>query len=71
MRRRAARLICVIGVILALFLPPQASSAVVAREVRRVLIINDLGIISSPGFAEVDPGNPHWSRKISVPDRTL
>ena len=24
------------------------------REVRRVLIVNDLGIISSPGFAEVD-----------------
>ena len=53
MRIRAARLICVIGVILALFLPPQTSSAVVAREVRRVLIISDLGIISSPGFAEV------------------
>jgi PAS domain S-box-containing protein len=38
----------------ALFLSPQASSAGAAREVRRVLIINDLGIMSSPGFAEVD-----------------
>jgi PAS domain S-box-containing protein len=50
---RAARLICVVVVILALFLPPQTSSAGAAREVRRVLIISDLGIISSPGFAEV------------------
>jgi hypothetical protein len=24
------------------------------REIRRVLIINDIGIISSPGFAEID-----------------
>jgi PAS domain S-box-containing protein len=36
------------------FLFPRASFAKPAREVRRVLIINDLGIISSPGFAEVD-----------------
>jgi PAS domain S-box-containing protein len=51
-RRRAARLICV--VVVAGFLFPRASFAKPAREVRRVLIINDLGIISSPGFAEVD-----------------
>ncbi len=49
--RRAARLIWV--VVAAVFLFPQASSAKPAREVRRVLIINDLGILSSPGFAEV------------------
>jgi PAS domain S-box-containing protein len=36
------------------FLFPRASFAKPAREVRRVLIINDLGIISSPGFSEVD-----------------
>ena len=51
MRRRAARLICV--VVVAAFLLLQASPARSAREVRRVLIINDLGIISSPGFAEI------------------
>jgi PAS domain S-box-containing protein len=49
-----ARLICVVVVVVTPFLPPQASSAGVAREVRRVLIINDIGIISSPGFAEID-----------------
>ena len=51
MRRREARLICV--VVVAAFLLLQASPARSAREVRRVLIINDLGIISSPGFAEI------------------
>ncbi len=50
-RRRAARLICV--VVVAAFLMRQSTSAGSVREVRRVLIINDLGIISSPGFAEV------------------
>jgi len=53
-RRRAAQLICVVVVVLAPFLPPQVSSAETAREVRRVLIINDIGVISSPGFAEID-----------------
>ncbi len=52
MRRRAARLIC--GVVVAGLLFPQPGSAKPAREVQRVLIINDLGIISSPGFAEID-----------------
>ena len=51
MRRRAARLICV--VVVAAFLLLQSSPAGSAREVRRVLIISDLGIISSPGFAEI------------------
>ena len=54
MRRRAARLICVVVVVVAPFLPPQASSGEAVKEVRRVLIINDIGGISSPGFAEID-----------------
>ena len=54
MRRRAAPLICFVVVVVALFLPPQASSGEAAKEVRRVLIINDIGVISSPGFAEID-----------------
>ena len=54
MRRRAARLICFVVVVVAPFLPPQARSGEAAREVRRVLIVNDIGIISSPGFAEID-----------------
>jgi PAS domain S-box-containing protein len=49
--RRALRVI--FGLFLAAFLLPQAGSAGSATEVRRVLIIDDLGIISSPGFAEV------------------
>ncbi len=52
MCRRAVPLIC--GVVVAAFLLPQANSAGSATEVRRVLIINDLDIISSPGFTEVD-----------------
>ncbi len=54
MRRRAAQLICVVVVVVAPFLPPQVSCAETAREVRRVLIVNDIGVISSPGFAEID-----------------
>ena len=54
MRRRAAPLICVVVVVVAPFLPQQASSGEAAKEVRRVLIINDIGVISSPGFAEID-----------------
>jgi hypothetical protein len=38
----------------AAFLLLQPSPARSAREVRRVLIINDIGNISSPGFAEID-----------------
>jgi PAS domain S-box-containing protein len=51
-RRRATRLICIVVAVGLLF--PRASSAKPAQEVRRVLIINDLSIISSPGFAEID-----------------
>ena len=54
MRRRAARLICVAVVVVSPCLLRQASSVVAAKEVRRVLIINDLSIVSSPGFAEAD-----------------
>ena len=52
MRRRAARLICLL-VVAAFLLGLQSSAATSQREVRRVLILNDLSIISSPGFAEV------------------
>jgi len=52
-RRQAAPLICVVVVVVAPFLPPQASSGEAAKEVRRVLIIHDIGVISSPGFAEI------------------
>jgi PAS domain S-box-containing protein len=55
-RRRAARLICVVLVILAAFLRSQASSAGAAREVRRVLILNVFDPLSSPGVAELDQG---------------
>ena len=54
MRRRAVRLICVVVVVGAPFLPPQASSGEAVKEVRRVLIINEIGGVSSPGFAEID-----------------
>lgn len=33
---------------------PQGPAAAQVKEVRRVLILNDLGITSSPGFAEID-----------------
>ena len=56
MRRRGARLICVVLVVVAAFLPSHASSAGSAREVRRVLIINVFDPLSSPGVAELDQG---------------
>ena len=54
MHKQASRLICVVVVIAASFLLPHASSSAAATGIRRVLIINDLGIMSSPGFAELD-----------------
>ena len=51
MRRRGTRLICVVVVVAFQLLWPNPARS--AREVRRVLIINDLSIISSPGFAEI------------------
>jgi len=53
-RRRAARLICV--VVVAAFLLLQPSPARSAREVRRVLLINVFDPLSSPGVAELDHG---------------
>jgi hypothetical protein len=41
-------------VVLLLFLVPQTIAAAPAKEVRRVLVFNDLGSISSPGFAAID-----------------
>ena len=54
LRRRAARLSCVL--VLAAILHPQASSAGAVREVRRVLILNVFDPLSSPGVAELDHG---------------
>lgn len=39
---------------LAVFLLPQCLAAAQVKQIRRVLILDDLGIISSPGFAEID-----------------
>ena len=39
---------------LALFLLPQSFAAAQVKQVRRVLILNHLGIVSSPGYAEID-----------------
>ena len=50
-RRGSRRLILLL---LGVFLLFQSPSPAQVKEVRRVLIINDLGIISSPGFAEID-----------------
>jgi hypothetical protein len=41
-------------VVLLLLLRPQTITAAPAKEVRRVLVFNDLGSISSPGFAAID-----------------
>jgi PAS domain S-box-containing protein len=41
-------------VVLLLLLLPQTVTAAPAKEVRRVLVFNDLGSISSPGFAAID-----------------
>jgi PAS domain S-box-containing protein len=51
---RAARRTLILSVIAVALLVSRSTAASPMREVRRVLIINDLGIISSPGFAEVD-----------------
>jgi PAS domain S-box-containing protein len=40
--------------LLGIFLLFQSAARAQIREVRRVLIINDIGTISSPGFAEID-----------------
>ena len=43
-----------LSVVLGVFLLIQGPVAAQVKQVRRVLILNDLGIISSPGFAEID-----------------
>lgn len=47
------RVILPVLVVLACFLPANSSPSGL-KQVRKVLLINDLGIVSSPGFAEVD-----------------
>src|SRR6516165_12154108 len=44
----------VVSLLVWAFLLLQIPLAAQVRQVRRVLILNDLGIVSSPGFAEVD-----------------
>jgi PAS domain S-box-containing protein len=51
---RAAGRTLILSVIAVAFLVSWSTAVPPVREVRRVLIINDLGNISSPGFAEVD-----------------
>ena len=67
---RAAGRTLILSVIAVALLVSRSTAVSPMREVRRVLIINDLGIISSPGFAK-SIRTPHWSGKISVPDRAL
>ena len=51
---RAAGRTLILSVIAVALLVSQSTAVSPMREVRRVLIVNDLGIISSPGFAEID-----------------
>ncbi len=51
---RAAGRTLILSVIAVALLVSRSTAVSPMREARRVLIINDLGIISSPGFAEVD-----------------
>jgi PAS domain S-box-containing protein len=51
---RAAGRTLILSVIAVALLVSRSTAVPPMTEVRRVLIINDLGIISSPGFAEVD-----------------
>src|SRR5215475_3416666 len=52
--RRRSNLLWVVLATAALAVLPLSLAAQTNKETRRVLILNDLGIISSPGFAEVD-----------------
>jgi PAS domain S-box-containing protein len=51
---RAAGRTLILSVVAVALLVSRSTAVSPMNEVRRVLIINDLGIISSPGFAEVD-----------------
>ena len=51
---RAAGRTLILSVIAVALLVSRSTAVSPMREVRRVLIINDIGIISSPGFAEID-----------------
>jgi len=52
--RRRSNLLWVVLATAALAVLPLSLAAQTNKESRRVLILNDLGIIASPGFAEVD-----------------
>jgi PAS domain S-box-containing protein len=51
---RAAGRTLILSVIAVALLVSRSTAVSPMREVRRALIINDIGIVSSPGFAEVD-----------------
>ena len=51
---KAAGRAFLLSVLAVALLVARSTAASPVGEVRRVLIVNDLGIISSPGFAEVD-----------------
>ena len=51
---RAAGRTLILSVIAVALLMSRSTAVVPMMEVRRVLIVNDIGIISSPGFAEID-----------------
>ncbi len=51
---RTAGRTLILSVIAVALLVSRSTAVLPMREVRRVLVINDLGVISSPGFAEVD-----------------
>jgi hypothetical protein len=51
---RAAGCTLILSVIAVALLVSRSAAGSPMREIRRVLIINDIGIISSPGFAEID-----------------
>ena len=51
---RAAGCTLILSVIAVASLVSRSTAVSPVRDVRRVLIVNDLGIVSSPGFAEID-----------------
>ena len=51
---RAAGRTLILSVVAVALLVSRSTAVVPMMEVRRVLIVNDIGIISSPGFAEID-----------------
>ena len=57
--------------VVAAFLFPQSIVAQQTKAVRRVLIFNDFGSISSPGVAILDQAIAAGLARFSIPDRTV